>query len=68
MILLQWIATPVNDMYADAVLAAVMQAEILDTTPSFFPIQSKMDRMHFKVCMDVLYVPKFLLFIYLCFL
>lgn len=39
-------------MYADAVLAAVMQAEMLDSTPSFFPIQAKMDRMHFKVYMD----------------
>jgi len=50
-VLLQWIANPVNDMYADTVLAAVLQAEMLDTTPSFFPIQSKMDRMHFKVCL-----------------
>jgi hypothetical protein len=42
-------------MYADTVLAAVMQAEMLDSTPSFFPIQAKMDRMHFKVYMDALY-------------
>jgi cleavage and polyadenylation specificity factor subunit 3 len=50
-VLLQWIANPVNDMYADTVLAAVLQAEMLDAAPSFFPIQAKMDRMHFKVCM-----------------
>jgi hypothetical protein len=50
-VLLQWIANPVNDMYADTVLAAVLQAEMLDSTPSFFPIQAKMDRMHFKVRM-----------------
>ena len=55
MVLLQWIATPVNDMYADTVLAAVLQAEMLDSTPSFFPIQAKMDRMHFKVCLVLLY-------------
>ena len=48
---MQWIANPVNDMYADTVLAAVLQAETLDSTPSFFPIQAKMDRMHFKVCL-----------------
>jgi hypothetical protein len=48
-VLLQWIANPVNDMYADTVLAAVLQAEMLDSAPSFFPIQAKMDRMHFKV-------------------
>jgi hypothetical protein len=39
-------------MYADTVLAAVMQAEMLESTPSFFPIQAKMDRMHFKVYTD----------------
>lgn len=48
---LEWIANPVNDMYADTVLAAVLQAEMLDSTPSFFPIQAKMDRMHFKECL-----------------
>nr|CAD7393290.1 unnamed protein product [Timema cristinae] len=48
---LEWVATPVNDMYADAVLAAVMQAEKLDSTPTFFPVQGKMDRMHFKECL-----------------
>ncbi|XP_063239333.1 cleavage and polyadenylation specificity factor 73 [Bacillus rossius redtenbacheri] len=48
---LEWVATPVNDMFADAVLAAVLQAEIIDSPPSFFPVQSKMDRMHFKECL-----------------
>jgi hypothetical protein len=52
--MLQWIANPVNDMYADTVLAAVLQAEMLEAAPSFFPIQAKMDRMHFKVYMDLL--------------
>jgi len=48
---LEWIANPVNDMYADTVLAAVLQAEMLDSAPSFFPIHAKMDRMHFKECL-----------------
>lgn len=46
---LQWVATPVNDMYADAVLTAILQAETIESTPSYFPMQAKMDRMHFKV-------------------
>ncbi|KAJ9601540.1 hypothetical protein L9F63_000283 [Diploptera punctata] len=50
-ITLEWVATPVNDMYADAVLAVVMQAAMLDSSPSFFPVQAKMDRMHFKECL-----------------
>lgn len=58
---MQWIANPVNDMYADTVLAAVLQAETLDSAPSFFPIQAKMDRMHFKVCM-ICYTEFFIIF------
>ncbi|GLH01328.1 hypothetical protein R5R35_007001 [Gryllus longicercus] len=50
-ITLEWLATPVNDMYADSVLAAILQAEMLESTPSFFPVPAKMDRMHFKECL-----------------
>ncbi|PSN34000.1 Cleavage and polyadenylation specificity factor 73 [Blattella germanica] len=28
-----------------------LEAEMLDSTPSFFPVQAKMDRMHFKECL-----------------
>lgn len=45
----QWVATPVNDMFADCVLTAVLQAESLDPASKFLPVPSKMDRMHFKV-------------------
>ena len=39
------------DMYADAVLCAVLQAESMDT-PSYVPTTAssmKVDKMHFKV-------------------
>ncbi|KAF4519085.1 hypothetical protein B566_EDAN001677 [Ephemera danica] len=49
---LEWVASPVNDMYADTVLTAVLQAESLDEPPKFLPTSSsKMDRMHFKECL-----------------
>ncbi|XP_049828372.1 cleavage and polyadenylation specificity factor 73 isoform X2 [Schistocerca gregaria] len=50
-ITLEWLATPVNDMYADAVLTAVLQAETLESSSTYFPLQAKMDRMHFKECL-----------------
>lgn len=51
MVTLEWVATPVNDMYADSVLTAILQAETLDPNSKFLPIPSKMDRMHFKECL-----------------
>ena len=52
MVTLEWIASPVNDMYADAVLCAILQAESMESTPSYVPsINSKEDKMHFKECL-----------------
>ncbi|CAB3379128.1 Hypothetical predicted protein [Cloeon dipterum] len=49
---LEWIASPVNDMYADTVLAAVLQAESVEDVPKSMPsTPTKMDRMHFKECL-----------------
>jgi len=53
MVTLEWVASPVNDMYADAVLCAVLQAESMDT-PSYVPTSAssmKVDKMHFKECL-----------------
>ncbi|KAG5321931.1 CPSF3 factor, partial [Pseudoatta argentina] len=50
-ITMEWIATPVNDMYADSVLTAILQAEIMDQSPKVLPAPTKMDRMHFKECL-----------------
>lgn len=52
MLTLEWIASPVNDMYADAILCAILQAESMDTTPTYVPaMPSKEDKMHFKECL-----------------
>jgi Pre-mRNA 3'-end-processing endonuclease polyadenylation factor C-term len=48
----QWVASPINDMYADTVLTAVLQAESVDNVPkAVSTTSSKLDRMHFKECM-----------------
>ena len=52
MVTLEWIASPINDMYADAILCSILQAESMETTPSYVPaIGSKEDKMHFKECL-----------------
>lgn len=53
MVTLEWVASPVNDMYADAVLCAVLQADSMDK-PSYIPASAasmKVDKMHFKECL-----------------
>lgn len=50
MVTLEWIASPVNDMYADAVLAAVLQSETIKN-PRYIPSVSSVDLMHFKECL-----------------
>ncbi|KAI4469267.1 cleavage and polyadenylation specificity factor family member [Holotrichia oblita] len=45
---LEWVANPVNDMYADAIVAAVLQADLLDTPIKSSTVNAKIDRMHFK--------------------
>uniref|UniRef100_T1HZV1 Uncharacterized protein n=2 Tax=Rhodnius prolixus TaxID=13249 RepID=T1HZV1_RHOPR len=47
---LEWIATPVNDMFADCILTAIIESETVD--PNVCPpnVHMKMDRMHFKEC------------------
>lgn len=48
MVTLEWIASPISDMYADAVLSAVLQAESIET-PRYIPASAKVDKIHFKV-------------------
>jgi cleavage and polyadenylation specificity factor subunit 3 len=53
MVTLEWVASPVNDMYADAVLCAVLQSDSMET-PSYIPASAasaKVDKMHFKECL-----------------
>lgn len=49
--LFQWIANPVNDMYADAITTAILQADLLDTPIKNTSTNAKVDRMHFKECL-----------------
>jgi len=48
---MEWIVTPVNDMYADFVLAAILQAETMDQSPKILPASTKMDGIHFRECL-----------------
>lgn len=50
-IVMEWQATPVNDMFADSVLACVMQTEMGGTNIKGTTAQSKSDRTHFKECL-----------------
>ena len=50
MVTLEWIASPCNDMFADAVLSAVLQAESIDG-PKYLPSSNKIDKKHFKECL-----------------
>ncbi|KAK0071381.1 hypothetical protein PV325_013022 [Microctonus aethiopoides] len=48
---MEWIGTPVNDMYADSVLVALLQADMM-MDPAELPTEpTKMDRIHFKECL-----------------
>ncbi|KAI9584234.1 cleavage and polyadenylation specificity factor 73 [Glossina fuscipes] len=50
-IVMEWQATPVNDMYADTVLSCIMQTELGGTNIKGTNTQSKSDRTHFKECL-----------------
>ena len=66
MVTLEWVASPVNDMYADGILCSILQAESMDP-PSYVPtLSSKEDKMHFKECLiEMLQVTNFRAFIFL---
>jgi len=50
LVTLEWIASPCNDMFADAALSAVLQAEGLES-PKYLPPTTKPDLLHFKECL-----------------
>lgn len=50
-IIMEWQATPVNDMFADSVLACIMQTEMGGTNIKGTTAISKSDRTHFKECL-----------------
>lgn len=50
-IIMEWQATPVNDMFADSVLACIMQTELGGTNIKGATAQAKSDRTHFRECL-----------------
>lgn len=50
-IIMEWQATPVNDMFADTVLASLLQSELSGNTIKGTMSGAKPDRMHFKECL-----------------
>ncbi|CAH1979755.1 unnamed protein product [Acanthoscelides obtectus] len=50
-VILEWVANPVNDMYADAIVAAILQADLLESPIKNTTTSVKIDRMHFKECL-----------------
>lgn len=53
MVVLEWIANPVNDMYADACVAVILNAEGNKDEPVKYLLTAplKVDKMHFKECL-----------------
>ncbi|ODM89116.1 Cleavage and polyadenylation specificity factor 73 [Orchesella cincta] len=50
LVTVEWVASPVNDMFADAALTAILQADSIEVHPNDFPPPPDTDRDHFKVC------------------
>jgi cleavage and polyadenylation specificity factor subunit 3 len=50
-VIIEWQATPVSDMYADTVLASLLQSELCGDTIKGTTGTMKGDRMHFKECL-----------------
>ena len=48
-VILEWVANPVNDMYADAVLAVVLKADAEAPPKTVAPV--KVDKSHFNECL-----------------
>lgn len=51
LVILEWQATPINDMFADTVLASLLQSELIGSTIKGASVGLKPDRMHFKECL-----------------
>lgn len=49
LVTVEWLASPVNDMYADAALTSILQADSIDVHPNEFPPPPDTDADHFKV-------------------
>ncbi|XP_023929900.1 cleavage and polyadenylation specificity factor subunit 3 [Lingula anatina] len=50
MVVLEWTASPLNDMYADSVLSVILRAERDPMPQKNVPTAVKVDKAHFKEC------------------
>lgn len=51
LLIMEWEATPITDMYADTVVASLMQTELVGNTIKASATGTKSDRMHFIECL-----------------
>lgn len=51
MLVMEWQATTVTDLYADTVLASLMQTDLVGNAIKAASSGSKSDRIHFKECL-----------------
>lgn len=51
MLVLEWQATPISDMFADTVMASLMQTELVGNTIKGSTTGMKPDRTHFRECL-----------------
>lgn len=51
MLVLEWQATPISDMFADTVMASLMQTELVGNTIKGSTTGMKPDRQHFRECL-----------------
>lgn len=51
LLIMEWEATPISDMYADTVVASLMQTELVGNTIKATSSGTKSDRLHFKECL-----------------
>lgn len=50
-LILEWAATPISDMYADTVVASLIQTELVGNQIKATSAGTKPDLMHFKECL-----------------
>lgn len=51
LLIMEWEATPITDMYADTVVASLMQTELVGNTIKAAATGAKSDRLHFIECL-----------------
>jgi cleavage and polyadenylation specificity factor subunit 3 len=58
-VVIEWVANPINDMYADAVLAVVLKSETMPAPKVAAVAPLKVDKSHFRECLIEMLVEMF---------